>query len=202
MEILFETAFNNALVPLAMDEFCANSTTLMEYVLLKLLGAKNTIFPRNFTKYMESPSKGTDLYFKRKGTVTFPNFSQDGIVKSYGGSAGQTNINYNLLSIVYKILFNLVWRALIPETEKRNEVRPLDMCYIFSLDHHIQINFHYLFIQHLTHYIKNHCVVGYGELINSLLSHFKVKTSDWTSLGIKQGNILNEKTLFGVDLSV
>ena len=76
------------------------------------------------------------------------------------------------------------------------------MCYMFCLDHQIQINFPSLFIQHLTHFIENHCVIEYGDLITSLLSYFKSKTIGWPTLGIKKYIILNEKTLYGLDLPI
>ena len=114
MEYLFETAFINALVPLAMDEFCANFNNTDGICTTEVRGKKIKFSKETLAKIWEVSCKGTDVYFKRKGTVSFPNFPQYKIVESFGGTVGQNKINHNLLSPVHKILFNLVWRALIP----------------------------------------------------------------------------------------
>ena len=97
-----------------MDEFCANFVNIAGVCTNEVRGRKFQFSQKTLGKIWEAPCKETDLYFKRKGTVTFSKFSQYDIVEFFGGTAGQTKLNHILFSPFHKILFNLVWRALIP----------------------------------------------------------------------------------------
>ena len=70
MEYMFETGFNNLLVPLKIDEFCANFVNDNGVCTSEVKGKKIKFNQETLWKIWDVPYKGTDVYFKRKGTVT------------------------------------------------------------------------------------------------------------------------------------
>lgn len=76
-EYLFETEFNNSLVPLGMDEFCAKFVNIDGVCTSEFRGKKIKFTQETLGRIWEDHYKGANVYFKRKGTMSFPIFSQD-----------------------------------------------------------------------------------------------------------------------------
>ena len=199
---MLSNSANNVLVPDLMDDFCAS----FEYEGGNCKGRVNGTPIEFNAEYLSNlfrvPNEGYDAYFKGKFNLKLGGATMNEIMNFFGGEKGTSKIDHNRLSPLHKLLFNVVWRTILPRTQKRNEANLLDISVMYCLAKKIKINFPALMIQHLEHCVPKGFKVGYGALLTTVFESLDVELDDLDVIRLKGENKIQESTLLNLGIIV
>ncbi|XP_021741690.1 uncharacterized protein LOC110707921 isoform X1 [Chenopodium quinoa] len=187
--------------PTLMDEFCS-SFVCVDGVCSATVGGVNIEFDAGYlAKLFKTPNVGYRTYVKNKSKNTVDGHNETEIVTFIGGNPKVTTTNHNALTPLHKLLFNIIWRGILPRSQKRSTVTLLDASLIFCLAKKVSINFPALMIAHLDHCIPD-LHIPYGSLLTVVFQDLKVPLPQTETYTLKPEHILQEKSLLKLKLKV
>ena len=199
---LLSTYAKSPLIPEAMKEFCKNFACVDNVCSSKVNGTRIEFDASYLEQLFGTPNRGFDMWLKGQITVTIDNVDEKDIVGSIGGdSKVSTSTSHNCFSPLQKLLFNIVWRGVVPRTQKRNIASLFDACLMYCLERKIPINFPAIMIKHLSTCIPKF-KIPYSSLLTEIFKSFSVDLSPYFVIPLKSTQILQLEMLHLLNLKV
>lgn len=148
------------------------------------------------------PCTGFGTYNLKKVGMVLEGVSPGTVLVNVGGMMDKANSDHKHLNPLQKMLYNIVWRSLVPRFHKRSTVLILDATLIYCLERFMPINFPKLFIQHLTHCILEKSNLGYGNIMTHILKTCGVKFDGLVGIPLGVNHIGDETSVKKLNLMV